>query len=95
MSGASVVIVLKGLVEVAAMLLLARGAVRVLSFGRHDGNPVYRLLAVATAPLTRLTRRLTPAIVADRHVPLVAFLLLFWAWFGLVVLKVTSVQGLG
>lgn len=95
MAGSSVVIVLKGLVEVAALLLLALGAVRLLSFGRHDGNPVYRLLQVATAPLTRVTRRLTPAIVADRHVGLVTFLLLFWAWVGLVLLKIASVNGHG
>ena len=95
MAGSSVLIVLKGLVEVAALLLLARGAVRLLSFGRHRANPVYQLLLVATAPLTRVTRRLTPAIVDDRHVAFVTFLLLFWAWVGLVVLKAASVGGQG
>lgn len=93
MGEGSVVIVLKGLVEVAAMLLLARGAVRVLSLGRHEANPVYRLLGIATGPLVRLTRRLTPAIVDDGHVPLVAFLLLVWLWFGLVVMKLAATQG--
>ncbi len=95
MAGFSVVIVLKGLVEVAAMLLLALGAVRLLSFGRHEGNPVYRLLQTATAPLTRATRRLTPAVVADRHLGLVTFLLLFWAWLALLAVKFASVSGHG
>ena len=95
MSGASIVVVLKGLVEVAAMLVAARAAVRVLSFGRHEANPVYRLLVVATAPLMRLTRRLTPAIVADQHLPLVTFLLLGWVWAGLLALKVANVHAAG
>ena len=95
MAGSSVVIILKGLVEVAALLLLARAAVRLLSFGRHEANPVYRVLEVATVPLVRVTRRLTPAVVADRHLALVAFLLLCWAWVGLVILKVASVSGHG
>lgn len=95
MSGVSIVVVLKGLVEVAALLLVARGAVRLLSFGRHDVNPVHRMLVVATAPVIGLTRRLTPAIVADRHLALVAFLLLFWVWLGLIALKFADVHGAG
>lgn len=95
MSGASIVVVLKGLVEVAALLLAARGAVRLLSFGRHEVNPVHRMLVVATAPLIRVARRLAPAPVADQHLPLVAFLLLFWVWAGLVILKVAGVHGGG
>ncbi|MEN9794808.1 MAG: hypothetical protein RJA17_1348, partial [Pseudomonadota bacterium] len=32
-------------------------------------------------------RIVTPRQVADRHVPVVGFLLLFWIWFALTVVK--------
>ena len=70
----------KGLVEFAACLLLAQGAIYLLSFGGHERNPVYRAVRFLTSPLTRLARRITPARVADRHLPVVAFCLLFWIW---------------
>ncbi|TXL62453.1 hypothetical protein [Zeimonas arvi] len=86
---ASVVIVLKGLVEFAGLLLLARGAVFVLSFGKHSQNPIYQALVFLTRPLVRVARAITPAAVVDRHVAAVAFFLLFWVWVGLVLLKAT------
>ncbi len=70
----------KGLVEFAAFLLLAQGGVYVLSFGGHERNAVYRAVRFLTSPVTRLVRRITPSRVADKHVPLVAFFLLFWLW---------------
>jgi hypothetical protein len=71
---------LKGLVEFAAFLLLAQGGIYVLSFGTHERNPVYRAVRFLTSPLTRCVRLITPARVADRHLPIVAFLMLFWLW---------------
>lgn len=83
----------KGLVEFAALLLLAQAAVRLLSFGRHEANPVYRGLRLLTSPVTRLTRQVTPAKVADRHVAVVAFLMLFWLWVLLLVAKAQALRG--
>lgn len=62
-----------------AMLLLAgQFLVRVMSFGRHEENAVYRLFRLLTSPVVRIVRAITPARVSDTHVPVVAFLLLFW-----------------
>ncbi len=83
----SVVIVLKGLVEFAGLLLLGQGLVFLMSFGRHESNPVYRVMRFLTSPATRLVRRLAPAFVVDRHVPALAFILLFWIWVALTVAK--------
>ncbi|MEY4863159.1 MAG: hypothetical protein RLZ51_1254 [Pseudomonadota bacterium] len=77
--------VLQLLVMYAALLLLGQGMVYMLSFGRHDGNAVYRFFKFLTSPVTRMVRRITPAKVADRHVPVVAFFLLFWVYFALAV----------
>lgn len=88
---ASVVIVLKGLVEFAGLLLLARGAVFLLSFGKHEQNAVYQILVFLTRPLVRAARAITPAAVVDKHVAAVAFFLLFWVWVALVFLKASYV----
>lgn len=75
------------LVKFAGLVLLAQGLVFVLSFGRHEGNPIYRFLRFVASPVTGLVRRITPAVVVDRHVPLVAFMLLFWAWVALIFVR--------
>jgi ABC-type nitrate/sulfonate/bicarbonate transport system permease component len=37
--------------------------------------------------VVRATRALTPKVIVDRHVPVVAFFVLFWIWIALQVLK--------
>ena len=83
----SVVVVLKGLVEFAGLLILAQGLVFLLSFGKHEQNPIYRALRFLTSPLTRAARRVTPAFIIDRHVPAVALFVLFWIWVLLIIAK--------
>jgi hypothetical protein len=74
------------LVMYAGLLLVGQFLVYVLSFGRHEDNAVYRFFRFLTSPVVRVARTITPAKVEDRHVPVVAFLLLFWIFFGLAVL---------
>jgi uncharacterized protein YggT (Ycf19 family) len=74
----------KALVEFAGLLLLGQALVFLLSFGRHEGNPIYRFLRFITRPVVRPVRLITPRFVMDQHVPAVSFFLLFWLW---VVLK--------
>ncbi len=80
-------IVVKGLVEVAGLLLLAQGGIYLISFGRHETNPVYRAVRFLTSPVVGAVRRITPAAVVDKHVPVVAFLLLFWIWVALIFVR--------
>lgn len=75
------------LVKFAGLLLIAQGLVRVLSFGRHEANVVYRALRFLTSPVVRFGRMVTPRIVVERHVPLATFLLLFWAWIVLIFVR--------
>jgi hypothetical protein len=77
--------VVYGLAAFAMLLLLGQFLVRLASFGRHESNPVYRLFRLLTLPMVRATRAITPARVADVHLPVVAFLLLFWLCLGLAV----------
>ncbi len=75
--------VIQGMVQWIGIILLCQGLIYILSFGRHEANPVYRAVRFVTSPVVWLVRKITPAKVADKHVPVVAFFLLFWLWFGL------------
>jgi hypothetical protein len=61
---------------IALLALVGQGVLYVIAGARRDSNFFYRLLQVITKPFTVPVRWLTPRQVADRHVPLVAFLLL-------------------
>jgi hypothetical protein len=86
-----------GYVQVMAiyigLLLVGQGAVYLLSFGKHEANAVYKLFQIVTNPVVKVVRFITPAKVADKHVPVVAFFLLFWLYFGLAVLIPKIVKG--
>ena len=79
------VIVLKAVVEMALLFYLAQLGVRILSFGRHEANPVYRAIRFLSSPFTRLGRGLVPG--APRHAPLLGFLLGLALWTLLVLAK--------
>jgi uncharacterized protein YggT (Ycf19 family) len=66
-------------------LLLGRGGVFVLSFGKHANNPIYQLLVLVTNPILKVTRWVSPKQIADKHLGVVAFFLMFWLYFGLAV----------
>lgn len=72
--------ILRALVEVAMLALLGQGAVALLAGARRHSNPVYQLFSVVTRPVVRLARFVTPRAIIDKHVPFVAFFLLFWLW---------------
>jgi hypothetical protein len=82
-----IVSTLKALVEIAGMALLAQGLIGVLAGKSRDGNFVYRLLQVVTAPLTKTVRYITPKFVPDAHIGLATFFLLFWMWVALIYAK--------
>lgn len=81
------------LVKFAGLLLIGQLLVYVLSFGRHESNAVYRAFRFMTSPVVGVVRRITPAKVADRHVPVVSFMLLFWVWVALIFIRLDLGQG--
>lgn len=83
-----VVSTLKALVELAGMFLLAQGLVGLLSGKSRQENFIYRLFQVVTAPILKITRKITPIFVKDTHLGLVSFLILFWLWVAMVFAKV-------
>ncbi len=66
--------------EIALMALVGQGVLAILAGSRRDSNVFYQLFQVLTGPFVRGARLITPRIVLDRHVPLVAFLVLAFTW---------------
>ena len=79
--------VLRALIEIAGCALVARGLVYVMLRGRADRNPIYRFLELVTRPIVRFMRAITPRYLSDWQLPWLAFLLLFWIWFALGLVK--------
>ena len=79
--------IVKALLEVAGLALLGQGLLFLFAGSKRQGNVVYQGLSVVTRPVLRLTRFVTPRVVLDRHLGLVAFLLVALAWFFVLVEK--------
>ena len=71
---------IKLVTEIALMAMLGQWVLGLLAGAKREANFVYQLFAVLTRPFIRLARWISPRVVIDRHVPLVAFLLLFFSW---------------
>ena len=82
------VIILKGLNEVALMALLGQAALYVIAGSRREGNIVYSMLKTITAPIMKATRWLAPRFVVDQHIAFLALFLLLLLEVILIVLKV-------
>jgi hypothetical protein len=80
--------VIHEMVKLIGLLLMAQLLVYILSFGRHETNSIYRGLRFLTSPVTKLVRLITPRLIADRHVPFVAFFIAFWAWAALIYIRI-------
>jgi len=64
-----------------------QGLLALLAGNRRHNNGVYRLFLLITRPVIKLVRIIAPPQVIDKHLPFVAFFLLFWLWIGLAYLK--------
>lgn len=79
--------VLRALVEVAMLFLLGQGLLALLAGSRRHDNTMYKLFLIITGPVVKAARRVTPRQIIDKHVPFIAFAVLFWLWIALAWLK--------
>ena len=79
--------VLRALVEVAMLFLLGQGLLALLAGSRRHTNTIYRLFVIVTKPVLKIVRFVSPPQIIDKHLPFVAFFLLFWIWIGLAWLR--------
>ena len=80
--------ILKMLAEIALLALTGQWVLGLLAGAKREQNLFYQLFQVLTRPLIAGARLVSPRVVLDRHLPLVAFLLLFFAWVVATVTKI-------
>lgn len=79
--------ILRALVEVAMLFLLGQGLLALLAGSRRHNNNMYRLFLIVTGPVVKTMRMISPRQIIDKHVPFIAFAVLFWLWIVLAWLK--------
>lgn len=70
-------------VLVAGLALFAQLLVGSFNWRARHQNIVYKTFQLIASPVVKLVRLVTPKVVLDRHIPLAAFMLLFFAYFWL------------
>ncbi len=86
-----IIVVLKALTEVAGVAMLGQGILYVVAGAKRDQNAIYGIFKTITSPVMKAARWITPKIVLDQHLGLVAFFLLLILWFGLTLMKIRIV----
>ncbi|WP_372657283.1 hypothetical protein [Hydrogenophaga sp.] len=82
------ILALKAVTEIAGLSLFARWVLGRLAGAQKEQNLIYQILHIVCQPMLKLARWATPRVVLEQHLPLVAFLLLGFAWVLLVWAKI-------
>lgn len=82
------VMIVKSLIELSLMFIVGRFFLGLLAGARRHANFFWQLLDVAAKPALWLTRRVSPRVVLDRHIPLAAASWLLLAWLLVVKVKI-------
>ena len=85
------IVILKALTEIAGVAMLGQGILWVIAGSKRQQNAIYQLFKVLTSPVMKLTRLVTPRVVLDQHLGLVAFFLLLVLWIALTAMKIKMV----
>ena len=86
-----IIVILKALTEVAGVAMIGQGVLWVIAGAKRDQNLVYGIFKTLTSPVMKATRWITPRIILDQHIGLVAFFLLIVLWLGLTIMKIRIV----
>lgn len=82
------IVIAKSLVELSLMFIIGRFVLGLLAGPKRDNNVFWQLLDVASKPALWLTRKVSPKLILDQHIPLAAGSWLLIAWVALVQMKV-------
>ena len=83
-----VMVILKSLVELSLMFILGRFILGLLAGSKRQTNVFWQLLDVASKPALWLTRRVSPRLILDQHIPLAAASWLTIAWVLVAMAKI-------
>jgi len=86
-----IIVILKALTEIAGVAMLGQGILWVIAGSKRQQNPIYGLFRTLTMPVMKATRAITPRVVLDQHLGLVAFFLLLVLWVALTAIKIKIV----
>jgi len=70
----------QALIEVAGLMLIARGVMWLFGPRAREGNFFYAMLTAGTMPFIRFARLITPRAVRDAYTPAIAFALVVLLW---------------
>ncbi len=87
--------VVKLIAEIALLALLGQWVLGLLAGAKKDQNLFYQILQIIGRPFVAVARFLSPRVVLDRHVPLVAFLLLFFVWLAATLYRIRTCLQIG
>jgi hypothetical protein len=73
----------QSMVLVAGLALLGQLVVGMFNWRARNQNIVYRTFQLVASPVVKLVRLVTPKVVLDQHIPIAAFMVLFFAYFWL------------
>jgi hypothetical protein len=85
----------KLIAEIALLALFGQWVLGLLAGQRKSENIFYKILQQVGSPFVKLARFVTPKFVLERHLPLVAFLILGFVWVGVTLVKVNHCLKIG
>ncbi len=86
---------IKLIAEVALLALFGQWVLGLLAGAKKDQNLFYQILQIVGKPFVVAARVITPKQIIDRHVPLVAFLLLLFIWLAATLMKIRTCLQIG
>ena len=81
-------VILKSLVELSLMFIVGRFILGLLAGAKRQTNVFWQLLDVASKPALGVTRRVSPRLILDQHIPLAAASWLIIAWVLVAMAKI-------
>lgn len=89
------IVILKSLIELSLMFIVGRFVLGLLTGAKRQTNVFWQLLDVAAKPSLWITRKLSPKLILDQHIPLATASWLLVAWVLVVKLKIDLCMQLG
>jgi len=85
----------KLIAEIALLALLGQWLLGLLAGAKRDKNIFYQILQIMGRPFVSVARLVSPKFVVERHLPLVAFLLLSFVWLAVTIVKIQTCLQIG
>lgn len=85
----------KLIAEIALLALFGQWILGLLAGQKKDQNIFYQVLQQVGKPFVQVARLVTPRFILERHVPLVAFLILVFVWAGATFAKISHCLRIG